>query len=107
MLNDDALLSMDDALLGWAFPKGQISLWLDTNEYIGVTSTIGILYTEVLHVKSTVSLHIGPLSTFVRPLPVLLQLVGVTSNVCIILSMGQWFRSLVGISLFLSCIGSW
>lgn len=38
---------MDDALLGWAFPKGQISLWLDTNEFIGVTSTIGILYTEV------------------------------------------------------------
>jgi len=50
LLQDPALLAMDDALLGWAFPKGQISLWLDTNEYIGVTSTIGMLYTEVLQV---------------------------------------------------------
>jgi len=50
LLHDEMLLRMDTALLGWAFPKGQISLWLDTNTVIGVTSTIGILCTEVLQV---------------------------------------------------------
>jgi hypothetical protein len=50
LLQDEALLAMDDTLLGWAFPKGQISLWLDKNKYIGVTSTIGMIYTEILQV---------------------------------------------------------
>jgi hypothetical protein len=46
---------MDEALLGWAFPRGQLSLWLDTNEYIGVTTTIGMLYTEVNHCSLTLA----------------------------------------------------
>ena len=39
---------MDEALLGWAFPRGQLSLFLDTNELIGVTTPIGMLMAEVL-----------------------------------------------------------
>lgn len=45
------LLQMDNSLLGWAFPRGQLSLWLDTNEIIGVTTPIGILMTEILQVR--------------------------------------------------------
>src|SRR5690242_13600626 len=46
---------MDEALLGWLFPRGQLSLTLDKNEYIGVQTHIGFLMTEILQVSSTVS----------------------------------------------------
>lgn len=50
MLWDDVFMAVDELFLGWAFPQGQLSLFLDTNEFIGVLSPIGALYTEVLQV---------------------------------------------------------
>eukprot|EP01135_Chromosphaera_perkinsii_P006381 Nk52_evm110s485 gene=Nk52_evmTU110s485 len=49
-LYDFALTSIDDLLLGFAFPHGQIALWTDKNEWIGPTSLVGKLLTEVLTV---------------------------------------------------------
>ena len=40
MLWDAAFLALDDGLLGWLFPSGQLSLWLDTDEIVGVLSPI-------------------------------------------------------------------
>jgi len=50
MLFDGDMLKLDELLLGWAFPKGQFALWLDTNPYIGPLSPIGRIYAEVLQV---------------------------------------------------------
>jgi len=45
---DMTLLAMDDKMLGWLFPKGQLALYLDQNTYIGVQSWFGVLCGEVL-----------------------------------------------------------
>jgi membrane-associated phospholipid phosphatase len=49
-LYDDELLAMDRAMLGWVFPDGQLSLWADENRFIGPTSLIGPLLTEILQI---------------------------------------------------------
>ncbi len=48
LLYDNLFLSIDTLLFGWMWPKGQLSLFLDQNPVIGVTSFIGRCYTEVL-----------------------------------------------------------
>eukprot|EP01006_Ploeotia_vitrea_P027281 TRINITY_DN60129_c0_g1_i1.p1 TRINITY_DN60129_c0_g1~~TRINITY_DN60129_c0_g1_i1.p1 ORF type:complete len:462 (+),score=176.61 TRINITY_DN60129_c0_g1_i1:8-1393(+) len=50
MLYDDVLLRMDEMLLGWLFPRGQLALWLDTNEFVGGRSWISPFYVDVLQV---------------------------------------------------------
>jgi len=50
MLYDKSLVALDAALLSWLFPHGQLALTLDTNSYIGVTSTIGPYYAEALQI---------------------------------------------------------
>lgn len=41
---------MDNALLGWLFPKGQLALYLDTQSDFGVTTGIGRVYAEILQI---------------------------------------------------------
>jgi hypothetical protein len=53
MLNDEALLNFDEALLGWVWPRGQVSLFLDSSSLIGPTSMLGYFYTEILQVFYT------------------------------------------------------
>lgn len=48
ILYDESLVTLDTHILGWLFPHGQLALYLDTNEYIGVNSSIGIYYAELL-----------------------------------------------------------
>lgn len=49
LLYDETLVAMDTSLLGWAFPKGQLALYLDNeSSIIGVNSYIGIVAAEIL-----------------------------------------------------------
>ena len=50
MLWDSTFLTMDTHLLGFAFPQGQIALYLDQNPSIGPTSFIGRIYAEILQI---------------------------------------------------------
>jgi len=50
MLYDEVLLRMDEALWGWLWPKGQMSLWLDTQPSFGVTTPIGRAYAELFQI---------------------------------------------------------
>lgn len=45
---DHAFLAMDDFLLGWIFPKGQIALWIENQKYINPTTYIGIFINTVM-----------------------------------------------------------
>ena len=46
---DSILVNIDTQLLPF-FPKGQISLYLDTDSSMGITSTIGKIYSEILQI---------------------------------------------------------
>ena len=48
MLYDSELLSMDEFLLGWLYPRGQLALYLDTQYEFGVTTQFGRFYAEIL-----------------------------------------------------------
>jgi hypothetical protein len=50
MLFDVPLLAVDSLLLGWAFPRGQLALWLDSSTLLGPDTPLGRLLTEVLQV---------------------------------------------------------
>lgn len=50
MLYDPQLLAMDEALLGWLYPRGQLALYLDTQTTIGVTSLFGRIYAEMFQI---------------------------------------------------------
>lgn len=50
MLYDPQLLELDKALLGWAYPKGQLALYLDTQPDFGVTTAFGRMYAELFQV---------------------------------------------------------
>lgn len=50
MLYDAQLLKMDEYLLGWLYPRGQLALYLDTQYDFGVTTEIGRAYAEVLQI---------------------------------------------------------
>jgi hypothetical protein len=51
---DATFLRWDEFCLGWlGFPRGQLSLWLDQNTAVGVTSAVAPYYTEVLQVLYT------------------------------------------------------
>jgi membrane-associated phospholipid phosphatase len=40
-LKDDQLIKIDNFLLGWLFKDGQLSLYLDTNQFLGPHTTFG------------------------------------------------------------------
>ena len=48
MLYDSHLLRLDDAVLGWLCPQGQLALCLDTHPLIGVKTLFGAVLAEVL-----------------------------------------------------------
>jgi len=50
-LNDEALLRIDAFLLGKFFPDGQLALAVDQNTFIGPTTIIGRLLTEILQLS--------------------------------------------------------
>jgi len=50
MLYDEVLLKMDESLLGWLYPRGQLALYLDTQPTFGVTSVFGEVYAEVFQI---------------------------------------------------------
>ena len=50
MLWDPTFLNMDTQILGWFFPKGQVALFLDQNEFIGPNTFIGMIYAEILQI---------------------------------------------------------
>jgi hypothetical protein len=50
MLYDEQLLRMDEFLLGWLYPKGQLALYLDTQMSFGVTTQIGRIYAEIFQI---------------------------------------------------------
>lgn len=47
-LRDKELLSVDNFLLGWIFPKGQFALWMDNNSVFGPTSVLGSIIVDLL-----------------------------------------------------------
>ena len=49
-LKDESVIAWDNFLLGWIFPKGQISLYLDKNEYIGPHTGFGTFFNSILQV---------------------------------------------------------
>jgi len=53
MLWDEFILTLDESLVGFLFPYGQLSLFLDQSEAIGPSSFIGRLYGEILQVSYT------------------------------------------------------
>ena len=48
-LKDESVIAMDNFLLGWIFPKGQVSLYLDKNDYIGPHTGFGTLLSHSLY----------------------------------------------------------
>lgn len=49
MLHDNLFLALDELLLGWLFPRGQLALYLDNpDSFIGTQSLLGRFITEVL-----------------------------------------------------------
>lgn len=47
-LLDDKVIKIDEFLLGWLFPKGQLSLYLDNNDSIGPHTQVGQLINNTL-----------------------------------------------------------
>jgi membrane-associated phospholipid phosphatase len=47
---DDTIIKIDTFLLGWIFKHGQLSIYLDNNDYIGPHTTIGKLINNILQV---------------------------------------------------------
>jgi len=47
---DDFLIKLDTILLGSFFPQGQLALYLDTNPFIGPTSSFGRFFDDVLQI---------------------------------------------------------
>mgnify|MGYP002625812153 CR=1 FL=1 len=47
---DETIIKIDTFLLGWLFKYGQLSIYLDNNNYIGPHTTIGKLINNVLQV---------------------------------------------------------
>ena len=49
-LKDEQLLKIDNILLGWIFDSGQVSLFLDTNDFIGPHTVIGNFINNLLQI---------------------------------------------------------
>ena len=49
-LKDDSVIKLDTFFLGWAFEKGQVSLYLDQNDVIGPHTTFGMIFNSILQV---------------------------------------------------------
>lgn len=49
-LKDESIIELDTFLLGWLFEKGQLSLYLDQNDYIGPHTTFGMIFNSILQV---------------------------------------------------------
>ena len=47
---DDIIIKIDTFLLGWIFKYGQLSIYLDNNDYIGPHTTIGKLINNILQI---------------------------------------------------------
>ena len=47
---DDTIIKIDTFLLGWIFNHGQLSIYLDNNDYIGPHTTIGKLINNILQI---------------------------------------------------------
>lgn len=47
---DEALIHADDWILGWMIPRGQLSLWIDQNAWIGPHTVLGKTLTELFQV---------------------------------------------------------
>ena len=47
---DESIVKIDSYILGWAFKYGQLSLYLDENNYIGPHTTIGHLINNTLQI---------------------------------------------------------
>lgn len=50
-LQDDALAAVDRGLLGWLWPEGQLSIWIDRSSWIGPTTPLGRVVSELLQVS--------------------------------------------------------
>jgi len=48
MLYDNHLVGLDESLLGWLCPRGQLALCLDSHPLIGVSTTFGAIAAEIL-----------------------------------------------------------
>lgn len=48
VLRDRVLLLADSMLLGWLFPKGQMSLWLEHHSWLGPNTTFGAFIDQIL-----------------------------------------------------------
>ena len=49
-LKDSYLINIDTFLLGWAFPKGQLSLYLDNNDWLGPHTGVGQFFNSLLQI---------------------------------------------------------
>ena len=49
-LKDESVIAVDNFILGWLFPKGQLSLYLDKNDYIGPHTGFGSFFNSILQV---------------------------------------------------------
>ena len=49
-LKDEIIIKMDTFFLGWAFPKGQLALYLDNNSFLGPLSSLGQLINNTLQI---------------------------------------------------------
>eukprot|EP00047_Mylnosiga_fluctuans_P002584 m.225080 g.225080 ORF g.225080 m.225080 type:complete len:323 (+) comp11208_c0_seq1:21-989(+) len=47
---DRELLQLDELLLGWLFPQGQLALWADANNIVNPAAIVGSLITEILQI---------------------------------------------------------
>lgn len=47
---DDSIIKIDSYILGWLFKDGQLSLYLDNNNYIGPHTTLGQLINNILQI---------------------------------------------------------
>lgn len=50
-LNDDKLIELDESLLGWIFPRGQLSIFLDSNDLLGPHTILGKFINNVLQIS--------------------------------------------------------
>lgn len=49
-LKDDLLIKIDNFLLGWLFPDGQLALYLDNNNFLGPHTTLGRFFNNFLQI---------------------------------------------------------
>jgi len=47
---DDALIKIDDFLLGWLIKDGQISVWIDNNDFLGPHTYVGMFINNILQI---------------------------------------------------------